>query len=220
MNYTCECLTISHALQAALATSQEQLERQAAAAAAQQGQAAAQIARVEGGVRELLGALAAEVPGLPAATQDALLGGSSSRAAAQQVAHAVEAHVEHAEACAADAVLAALEAELQPANAGAASAAASRLSPRKLLSLSPARRQQQAAGGGAVPSAQANEERLVALLGRSRELLSQLHDGEAAVAQLRGQVAALEAAAADSAHKFEQVRAACSSACGELPAAR
>ena len=206
-----ECLASYEAGMAAL---QGQLERQAATAERQQGELAAQAARLKGGMQQLLAALRAELPPLPEAVEAALLCDGPApqpqqvEEAARQVAQAVARTVETAEAAAVHSALSALEERLLPGGAPPAAPP----SPRKLLSLS--KRQQEevtAATAAAVqpqapPSLEVSEGRLAALLGRSQELLTQLAAGETQVGQLRQQVAALEATAAGYAHKFGQVR--------------
>lgn len=206
-----ECLA---SYESALAAAQQQLERQVSAAERQQAELAAQAGRMQGALQQLLGALAAEVPGLQAAVvQETILecssGGSSSgqqqvKAAVQQVAAAVQQHVERAEAAAIDSALAALEGELLPGGQRGAAPSPCRL-------LSPSKRQEGGAAAVAAapapPSHEANEARLAALLGRSRELLGQLAAGEAAAAQLRQRVAAAEATAASYSGRFEAAKA-------------
>lgn len=204
------CAQCLASYEGALDSAQQQLARQTAAAEAQQAEAAAAAARLEGGLRALLGALETGLPGLPlAAARETLLDGSThsssnsataaATAAVQQVAQAVQERVEQAEAAAVHAALLALEAQLLPAPPTSSAPP----SPRKLLS--PTKRQQAAEAPAAPPSMEANEQRLEGLLTRAQGLLGQLASSEAAVAQLRQQVAALEAAALEASARFAQV---------------
>lgn len=221
-----ECLAC---YETALAGAQQRLERQASAAEAQQAELGAQAGRFKAALQQLLAALAAEGPGLQAAAgaaQEALLEGGASdstsgtgapsekqaKAAAQQVARAVQAHVEQAEAAAIHSALSALEAELLPAGQRAEAGPQRRLlSPSKRLEASTAAAVAAGPGAGqpaaAVPSLEANEGRLAALLDRSRELVSQLAASQAEVAGLRQQVAVAEAQAASLADRFQAAQA-------------
>lgn len=215
---TADCLA---GYEAGLAKLRAQMEQDASTAEALQAEMAARAARLHDALQHVLTALKAEVPALPEAALQALLGdgghadGSNAQqlaAAAQAVAAAVQAHAERAEAAAVHSTLAALEAELLPAATAAAMAQAAPASPRKLLAS--IRRQKEAAAAGGtetsqqqqpLPSLESNEGRLAALLSRSQELLAAVAAGESQVAALRQHVAALEAAAAAHVEKLGQV---------------
>lgn len=217
-----ECLA---SCEAGMASLQQRLDRQTAAADSRQAELAGQADQLEAAMQRLLAALHATVPSIPAAAAQVLLeggGGSCSNvassraeAAAQEVARAVREHVEQAEAAAIDSALSAVESEL-PASMGASPQPGSQpATPTRLLS--PRKRQQQqqqrdyaaaAAAAAAVqqaPSLEYCEGRLAALLARCQELLARVAAGDAQAAALQQRVAALEASLSGCQEQLKQV---------------
>jgi chromosome segregation ATPase len=216
-----ECLA---SCEAGMASLQQRLDRQTAAADSRQAELAGQAGQLEAAMQRLLTALRATVPSIPAAAAQVLLeggGGSCSNvassraeAAAQEVSRAVREHVEQAEAAAIDSALTAVESELPASTDASPQPGSQPATPIRLLSPRKRQNQQQrdyaaaAAAAAAVqraPSLEYCEGRLAALLARCQELLARVAAGDTQAATLQQRVAALEASLSGCQEQLKQV---------------